>query len=224
MEDNIKQRKKSIWLWWIISPTFKIAEHLKGKFTDENELTQCIIKSNKYNLIISIVLLFASTLTICLLKNRFGNETYLASNIVKYIYYFVLAFISWFFLISRSIEIFKSFLTDAIEKLNNQKSKSNLKFGDRLKLAFNSYLELILNFGTLLYLLPSSFIKGEINSIFDAVYFSGVTITTLGYGDYSPVNFFLKMLSIFEVLVGFSLIVVSFTVYTSLAINSHKPK
>jgi voltage-gated potassium channel len=133
-------------------------------------------------------------------------------------------FISWIFLFSRTVEIFKAFLDDAVEKLDIEAPSSDLKYGQRLKLSFNSYLELIINFATLYYLVPASFYKDchQFSSIFEAIYFSGVTITTLGYGDISPINPALQMLSVFQVLTGFVLIVVCFAIYSGLALGQEK--
>jgi voltage-gated potassium channel Kch len=44
----------------------------------------------------------------------------------------------------------------------------------------------------------------------DALYFSAVTITTVGYGDLSPEVWFGKLLVILEIFVGLILVVVAF--------------
>ncbi|MEZ9156985.1 ion channel [Vibrio lentus] len=91
---------------------------------------------------------------------------------------------------------------------------SKLKNHDRLVLSFRSYFELIINFAIIYSLLPKDFWKGgDSLNILEAMYFSGVTITTLGYGDVSPENWFSQFLSVFEVLCGFSLIVVCLAIY-----------
>jgi len=61
--------------------------------------------------------------------------------------------------------------------------------------------------------------KNVILNIGDAIYFSGVTITTLGYGDIAPNILLSKFLVVFEVLSGFTLIIVSFTIYVSRAMK-----
>jgi voltage-gated potassium channel len=94
-------------------------------------------------------------------------------------------------------------------------SGTKLKNHDRLILSFRSYFELIINFSIIYYLLPCSHwgSKEESLGIIKAAYFSGVTITTLGYGDVYPRHWFSQFLSIFEVLCGFTLIVVCLAVY-----------
>ncbi|WP_407531819.1 potassium channel family protein [Vibrio parahaemolyticus] len=91
---------------------------------------------------------------------------------------------------------------------------SKLKNHDRLVLSFRSYFELVINFAIMYSLLPKEFWKGGVSlNILEATYFSGVTITTLGYGDISPIKWFSQFLSVFQVLCGFSLIVVCLAIY-----------
>lgn len=92
---------------------------------------------------------------------------------------------------------------------------SSLQNHDRLALSFRSYFELIANFAILYSLTPATFWKDCKNpdGILESGYFSGVTITTLGYGDITPVHWFPQFLTVFEVLCGFALIVVCFAVY-----------
>lgn len=146
-------------------------------------------------------------------------------------------------LLSRCSEIFYSFLLDAYDKVSEKrllnisfwpqcivslKNKlvissflsrvvdgEDLKFHDRLVLSFRSYFEIVINFSFLYLLTPCDFWKGNHipHDIMEALYFSGVTITTLGYGDISPINWFPQFLTVFEVFCGVSLLVVCFAVY-----------
>ncbi len=142
-----------------------------------------------------------------------------------------LNFLLGYFWISRCNEIFFAFLTDAYDKLKpNASNSSSLLPYERIQLALKSYLELILDFALLYWILPVNFwissslcpremVENIVNapvSLVDFLYFSGVTITTLGYGDISPTHWWPKFLSVYEVLCGFILLVVSFTVYTGL--------
>lgn len=90
-----------------------------------------------------------------------------------------------------------------------------LKNHDRLRLSFRSYFELIVNFAILYLVTPIAFWKDcrMLDGILESGYFSGVTITTLGYGDITPAHWFPQFLTVFEVLCGFVLIVVCFAVY-----------
>jgi voltage-gated potassium channel len=129
-----------------------------------------------------------------------------------------LILILWgYFVLSRNNEIFLAFLYDAFDKLDKKQNNTILKMSDRILLSLKSYIELIINFAILYLLFPISYWK-ECNApenILESVYFSGVTITTLGYGDFSPTNWFPQMLTIYEVFCGFILIIVCFTIYTN---------
>ncbi|WP_280570852.1 potassium channel family protein [Chromohalobacter sp. 296-RDG] len=90
-----------------------------------------------------------------------------------------------------------------------------LKNHDRLRLSFRSYFELMANFAILYLVTPLDFWEGcrMPGGIWESIYFSGVTITTLGYGDITPSHWFPQFLTVFEVLCGFVLIVVCFAIY-----------
>lgn len=109
--------------------------------------------------------------------------------------------ILWFaFLMSRNNEIFLAFLKDAFDKMGgeeaeNQKNKtpkippSKLTPKNRIVLSLKSYLELVLNFSIIYALLDKSLWKSGLPlSITDFIYYSGVTITTTGYGDVTPTH------------------------------------
>ncbi|WP_320041450.1 potassium channel family protein [uncultured Desulfobacter sp.] len=221
------KKQKSSAFWWLICPTYKLAERKKfsvvNKGQNKDRLTQILKSLNRTYFILSLVIATTVGLSIPLIECKLGSGLYTQTGFIKWVFIGFVCFLSWIFLISRGIEITKAFLDDAVQKFNKEESSSSLKFGERLILSFKSYLELIVNFGTLYYLLPTSFFdKGEFSSIIEAIYFSGVTITTLGYGDFSPSHPFVQILTVFEVLAGFSLIVVSFAVYSSLAINGEE--
>ena len=224
-------KTKSKKIWWIISPTYKIAERKKFSTINERKdqkdvdvkkvLAQTLKCFNKRYFILSIIIAVLIGLAIPLAECKIGSSLYEQTGFIKWGFVAFVGIITWAFLFSRGIEITKAFLEDAVQKFNKEESSSNLKYGERLILSFKSYIELIVNFGTLYYLLPASFFGGDkFSSIIESIYFSGVTITTLGYGDFSPSHPISQFLSVFEVLAGFALIVVSFAVYSSLAINN----
>jgi voltage-gated potassium channel len=172
----------------------------------------------------------AATFKMIFFLNRFGLSlsliiftlisfipTEIDANVSSYIQFLF----GYIFIFSRVNEIFFAFANDAIDKLSHNKKFSYFKM--RLNLAFSSYIELIFNFGSLYFLLSSNFIHPEaiegISNSIDALYFSGVTITTLGYGDFLPTQWYTKVLSVYEVLCGFALLLVSFTIYTNRAMK-----
>jgi voltage-gated potassium channel len=108
-----------------------------------------------------------------------------------------------------------------MDKLKPQKISSGLKFYDRIKLAMVSYVELILLYGMLQFVLSVygfGIMDYDKANIGDAIYFSGITIATVGYGDLLPQSSLSKLLSVYEVINGIVLIVVSFTIYVSQSI------
>jgi voltage-gated potassium channel len=224
-------KKKTHFFWWLLSPTYKHAEKKKllllNTKTRTSTLSTALKSYNKRYLTSSTAICLAAAILMPLLSYLNPDGIYNHPKL-KYVMYAATAFISWIFIASRTVEIFKAFLDDAIEKLNNTPSSSDLKYGERLKLSFNSYIELIINFATLCYILPPSAFKDQhqFSSIFEAIYFSGVTITTVGYGDITPTLTILQLFSLLQVITGFALIVVCFGVYSNLALNkqNNSPK
>lgn len=56
---------------------------------------------------------------------------------------------------------------------------------------------------------------------FDSVYFSVVTLTTIGYGDLYPVTFFGKLFTIFYVFIGIGIIFLFINRVASNAVKEH---
>lgn len=195
-------------LFIFLSPTWKIADYLKKKF----DRTKVINTLNALYLSVSLV----SVICIIIYQEYFLNNMTMNLNDSLS---FIVVLIWSYFLLSRCNEIFWAFLQDAFDRIDKNKNQfSNLTFADRIKLSLKSYIELILNFSLLYALLPANNEIWNTNnvptSIFDTIYFSGVTITTLGYGDISPNHWYPKLLTVYEVFCGFILLIVCFTIYT----------
>ena len=137
-------------------------------------------------------------------------------------WFFSFALLVGAYSISRANEIIYAFLGDAIARLNGKKARSNLRYGERIRLALSSYLELVVNFASAYYVMPAGWFSKSLETYWQALYFSGVTITTLGYGDFSPKYWVAQFLSVYEVFCGFSLLIVSFTVYVSRRTNKKR--
>ncbi|KPM74937.1 MULTISPECIES: potassium channel family protein [unclassified Pseudoalteromonas] len=191
----------------LLSPTLGIARFFKTKY----DRTKVIKSLNSIYLGIAIVsfigLLIYQEYTTPIGKLELNNELS-----------YSLIFLWSYFLLSRCNEIFWAFLKDAFDKMDKDKeSDSNLSPSDRIKLSLKSYLELIVNFAVLFLLLPQTekvWNSGNAPSnIAEALYFSGVTITTLGYGDISPSHWWPQFLTVYEVFCGFILLIVCFAIY-----------
>lgn len=191
----------------LLSPTWLMADVLKSE--DPSERTRIIKLLNSFYLSISLV----SVTSLILYQFVWLKVTVL--NLNEDLYF--ISVLGWlWFTLSRCNEIFIAFLFDAIDKSNDKSSQqSNLTSRDRIVLSLKSYLELIINFSIIYLLLPQSCFKDSApRSILESIYFSGVTITTLGYGDIRPVHWFPQLLSVYEVFCGFILLVVCFAIYT----------
>ncbi|WP_170940779.1 potassium channel family protein [Pseudoalteromonas sp. NBT06-2] len=186
----------------ILSPTWWYASYIKEGLGKE-ERTEGIIARNYSYLFFSI--LFTLILGVGYKPNALQSYS-LSWAILPCIGVYA---ITW----SRCNEIFFAFIQDALDKSENAPTKSSLSFRKRIELSLLSYIELILNYSILFLLMPTSWFSKEFEGIIDTIYLSGVTITTLGYGDFSPVYWLPKFLVIHEVLVGFTLIIVSFALY-----------
>ncbi len=194
-------------LFVLLSPTWGIAGFLKVKL----DRTQVIKTFNSIYLWCSIV----SVVGIFIYQEYWAeNSNYSLNSALP----FYVIFLWSYFLLSRCNEVFWAFLKDSFDKMDETHSPaSELSSRDRIILSLKSYLELIFNFSILYSLLPGDgqiWAKTVPTKIFDFIYFSGVTITTLGYGDTIPAHWYPKLLTIYEVFCGFILLIVCFTIYT----------
>jgi voltage-gated potassium channel len=119
----------------------------------------------------------------------------------------------------RCNEITCAFLHDVNRELDLVESSTTLTTGQRIKMAMRSYVGLFIDFGVIFYFLPklfpAAFFAPALDNFVDAIYFSGVTITTLGYGDIKPDHVVTKLLVLYELFLGLLLVVVALSVYLS---------
>jgi voltage-gated potassium channel Kch len=81
---------------------------------------------------------------------------------------------------------------------------------------------------TLYYFLPSLFLFPTPADLFyrapvgffEAFYFSGVTLATLGYGDIAPIHLISRALALYEVALGIFLVVVAIATYVSAPVGT----
>jgi voltage-gated potassium channel len=197
-------------IFYFLSPTLFIAtifkKHAKQKHTNVRQL---IKRLNTTYLSISSVLFIVLCLIDWFLPN--GNKPRISL--------LLLVIIVGYYSFSRVNEVFAAFIRDASSHLKSKEKGSDLKYYERIPLAMKSYLELILDYGMLFYVSQYKWetFKGPI-SLWQATYFSAATITTTGFGDIHPEHFVSQLLAVYEVLNGFTLIVISFTIYVSRSI------
>jgi voltage-gated potassium channel len=134
----------------------------------------------------------------------------------------ILGPLTWY-LLSRCNEVFIAFYLDAFDKLRiNRRPSSALAWPTRVRLALNSYAELILNFSVLYALLPADMWQCGAQrpvSFTDLMTYSALTITTSGGGGFVAKHWVPQLLTVYEVMCGLILLVVSFTIYTGRGLS-----
>lgn len=119
--------------------------------------------------------------------------------------------------ISRAHEVVYSFGRDALRIARGEPGSSDLTREDRIKLALWSYYSLLIDFALLFWIWQHDFIGDDgllpFKTVLDAVYYSAVTITTLGYGDISPSQTWGRIMVMYELVCGIALFILSIAIY-----------
>lgn len=131
--------------------------------------------------------------------------------------------------ISRVNEVFMAFIKDVFDKLNPRKRRKNgLEYYERIALALRSFSELIIQYALLYFLFDTYFnqyglqyrlFNQPLQDPLTALYFSLITIVSIGYGEYYPIHPIGKLLVMYEIINGLLLLAVSFTVYVGLVLD-----
>ena len=200
---------------WFISPTLFISYSYKKRALTPKDRGIRVRRLNVTYFIIAITL-FVGIMILYMTHTRDTIYPWL-----------VVIYILWS--LSRVNEIFMAFVKDVFDKLNPRKRKKNgLQYYERIALALRSFLELIIHYAMLYYLLDTCFVRyGFWQGLFNqplrdpltALYFSLITIVSVGYGDYYPVHPIGKILVMYEIINGLLLLAVSFTVYVGLDLD-----
>jgi voltage-gated potassium channel len=116
--------------------------------------------------------------------------------------------------ISRNIEIPFAFLSDAVDKLKTG-SGNTIGYAERIELSILVYFEILLNYALIYTLLSDVNWEPEVElSMLQSIYFSVITLTTLGYGDICPTENLSRILCVFEVMTSMIIIVISVAIYS----------
>lgn len=111
---------------------------------------------------------------------------------------------------SRIHEIWYAFYRDALSSENT----SGITGSERLQMAMRSFLGLAFNFALLYYFVPvEKLFTRALTSFWEAFYFSGVTLATLGYGDIAPIHPISQFVALWQVGAGILLVAVSIAIY-----------
>ena len=186
-------------LTWIISPTRATVDLLKTRFSDRAYRGRVLRRWSfglfAFEVVLALVLVMEAD------ARSAGKLTFPAAGILYYA-------------CSRIAEIAYAFYRDPL----SPEKESDLTAVDRLRMAMRSYLGLVLNFAILYYFIPlAGMFDGQgtkgISIFGDALYFSAVTITTVGYGDIVPVSWVARLLSLVESGIGLLVLVVAIGTY-----------
>jgi voltage-gated potassium channel len=207
-------RSARLAIFALVSPTWALARWLKSRHDKEGKAKWI----NRLNWIYLVVSVLAVGVIFWLTGNDVTGLQQVRWNP---------SIILWaWFLWSRSVEIFVAFYRDAFDKLRFDEPASALTWPQRVRLALNSYAELILNFSLAYGLMPADLWmpQSKPTTMADVLSYSATTITTSGGGGLVPKSWILQLCSSYEIFCGLILLVVCFTIYTSRALaESAKP-
>ena len=159
-------------------------------------------------------LIFRSILAVSLIALWFVRPA-----TVRHIPYYLGYVLLWLFPFSRINELAIGFYYDAIDRFEGLPSIIMMPTVERVQLILAAYGEVAVQFGILYFCaFPSDAFTRNFRSIVEAVYFSVVTISTVGYGDITPTSPWAQVTSMYELAVGF--LIVAFVLGSYLATTS----
>jgi len=184
---------------WVLSPSRMIFDFAKQRSLDRGSFH----RSWSGRFIIFEIMLSLMLVVVTILITKLNEIIWISLPLL---------FLAW----SRINELAFAFYKDALSRLEQEQAASDLKQVERAKMALRSYIGLIIYFSLIYYfgvnLVECGFNPG-FNNFFDSIYFSVVTITTLGYGDVLAIHWLMRSFVIYEVLVGLLLLVVVIGTY-----------
>lgn len=125
---------------------------------------------------------------------------------------------------SRVIELILAFSRDALDRSTSRPPRTPLLPRERIWLLVRAYLELVLQFAIIYYAMEvfsvGNAFAPPLQSVWDSVYFSGVTITTTGFGDLVPISTAPRLAALAEAVSGVFFIALSLATYLAIALSS----
>jgi len=139
------------------------------------------------------LLLELSTATMLSFVNP-GAFCYLAKCLITYYGY------------SRIVEIYIAFAKDLRDRSNGEYPTTNLRKIDRIRMAWFSFIGLIINYSLVFWSQPifeiQTSCKVPVSRYFEILYYSCISICTVGYGEIAPATTAARFLTMIEVLSG----------------------
>lgn len=190
----------------LFSPTRFAIERFKGRVNDYGKAIRLWNGIFRCVMIVSIVGLY------------FARNGAVIRDLPFDLGYIVL----WLFPFSRVNELGLAFYRDAFQRFEAPLSATKITPVKRLQFLVLSYFEVAMQFGILFFCLPNGFFSQDFSSIIEALYFSTMTITTVGYGDIVPRKPLSQLACMYEVAIGFVLLIFALGSYltTSTSIQA----
>lgn len=192
----------------LISPTRFAIERIKPKVSDYGQTIRIWNRFFRCAMLASVVGLYITNSGDPIRNARF------------YVGYLAL----WLLPFSRVNELALAFYRDAFQRFDSSSSNTRITPVQRLRFLVSSYFEVAVQFGILFFCFPSGFFKQDFHSIVEALYFSSITISTVGYGDITPAKPLSQLACMYELAVGFILLVFALGSYftTSMSFEVEK--
>lgn len=83
---------------------------------------------------------------------------------------------------------------------------------------------IVISIGTIMYMIEGSLPNSQFSNIPNSIYWAVVTLTTVGYGDITPVTAFGRFLSACVMLLGYTIIAIPTGIVSVSMLNAHKKK
>jgi voltage-gated potassium channel len=201
------------WIYRNLIPTRYLYERMKARRQNEGPEKAATFARRWPSYLLAMELVVAIGLSAGTLS-EIGSEHYI---LVRW-----MAYVAWIFAISRVAEIVGAYYYDAMDSFAVDRGPASLSKPDRINLVMKSYPSLVIDWAVIYFVLPSSQFLAHapdgsesyaLQSFIDAIYFSGVTIATVGYGDIAPTGPWSRLLSICEVWTGILVLVFALCAY-----------
>lgn len=196
------------WCGWILSPSRMVAKIRirSGQINTSRELIE-------WN-----ICFLAIAIEICCFSI---GDRFFGPNIPGFLYV-----IAGIYALGRINELVFAFSSDAFDRLEGKKPRIEMNKSERIKLLGIGYIETILQFG-LVHLAAQALslhraYSHPLRDAFDATYFSAMTITTTGFGDFAPDSLLPRLVTMYEAVIGIVFLALALGSYLSFTVKPNE--
>ena len=200
--DRIRLKK---WAGWALSPSRKAAK---------TRIEQGAISSAR-ELIAWNFGFQAITFGICCISI---TDRFFGLNLPGFLYV-----VAGIYAFGRINELVFAFYSDALDRLEGKEPRIELEKSERIMLLGIGYIETIVQFG-LVHLAAQALslhkaYSRPLRDAFDATYFSAMTITTTGFGDFAPGSLLPRLVTMYEAVIGIVFLALALGSYLSFTVK-----